>query len=250
MNKYPQNILITGATSGIGRGLCLEYLKRGCKIAITGRRANLLAEVKSFSPAKVFTYLNDVWECKAPEIIKQAAADMGGIDTIIICAGTGDINFDLAEDIELCTVRTNVLGFTDYAIAGYKYLADYCSRTEVECRLAGISSIASFRGSYAAPAYYASKAYVSNYLEGLRIKAYKSGFSLSVTTVIPGFIDTALAKGVGGTEGLFWVAPVSKACRQISVALDKKKEIVYITKKWRIIAWLLKVLPAWLYRKI
>ena len=100
------------------------------------------------------------------------------------------------------------------------------------------------------PSYYASKAYVSNYLEGLRKKAVKNKLKLNVCTVIPGFVDTALAQGVGGNDGLFWMAPVDKAAAQIASALRRGKNIAYITRRWRLIAWLLKIIPDFIYNKI
>jgi hypothetical protein len=51
-------------------------------------------------------------------------------------------------------------------------------------------------------------------------------------------------------EGLFWVAPAEKAAQQIFDAISKKKEHVYVTKRWRLIAWLIKGMPAYLYNKM
>ena len=92
-------------------------------------------------------------------------------------------------------------------------------------RLVGISSIAAIRCGEV-PAYFASKAFVRNYLQGLRRIAAKSKSDVIVTEVMPGFVDTAMAKG----PGLFWVAPVEKAARQILAAIDKGKTFVYIKK--------------------
>jgi short-subunit dehydrogenase len=111
--------------------------------------------------------------------------------------------------------------------------------------LAVISSISSLRGSSECPAYNASKSFVSNYLEGMQCKAKKSGANVCVTDIKPGFIDTAMAQG----EGLFWVMPVSVAAHQIHKAIKAKKKSVYITKRWALIAFLLKRLPKSLYTK-
>jgi len=67
-----------------------------------------------------------------------------------------------------------------------------------------------------------------------------------VTTVQPGFVNTAMAK----SEGLFWVAPVEIASHQILQAIRKRKSNVYVTKRWRLVAWLLKVLPDSIYHKL
>ncbi len=112
--------------------------------------------------------------------------------------------------------------------------------------IVGISSIAALRGASDSPAYNASKAYMSNYLQGLRQKAYKSGLSITITDIQPGFVNTSMAQG----RGLFWVASVSDAAIQIYNAIDSKKKHAYITARWRIIAWLLKVMPDWLYNKL
>ena len=60
------------------------------------------------------------------------------------------------------------------------------------------------------------------------------------------YVDTAMAKG----EGLFWVASVDKASRQIYDAIRKKKSCVYVTKRWRLIALLLKWMPGVLYSRL
>jgi short-subunit dehydrogenase len=67
-----------------------------------------------------------------------------------------------------------------------------------------------------------------------------------VTEVLPGFVDTDMAKG----SGLFWVAPVKVASRQIVHAIQRRKKKVYITKRWALVALLPKIIPDWLYKKL
>ncbi|MFX7140216.1 hypothetical protein ABTH88_20025, partial [Acinetobacter baumannii] len=87
------------------------------------------------------------------------------------------------------------------------------------------------------PAYNATKAFQINYLEGLRQKATKLKMQIFVTDVRPGFVDTAMAKG----GGQFWVASVDKATNQIfDGIIIKRKKIVYVTKRWKLIAAILK----------
>ena len=62
-----------------------------------------------------------------------------------------------------------------------------------------------------------------------------------VTDIQAGFVDTAMAKGEG--EGLFWVAPVETAARQIVAAIRRKRSHAYVTRRWRLVAWLLRILP-------
>ena len=89
-------------------------------------------------------------------------------------------------------------------------------------------------------------AYQLNYLEGLRQKAHKLSAPIFITDVRPGFVDTAMAKG----EGQFWVATVQKASVQIFEAIKQKKKVVYVTKRWRMIAVLLKRIPRVIYDRM
>ncbi|HAE39398.1 MAG TPA: oxidoreductase, partial [Candidatus Riflebacteria bacterium] len=132
-------------------------------------------------------------------------------------------------------------GFAAMATAAMKLFID-----QGYGHLVGISSIGALRGNRDSPAYNASKAFVSNYLEGLRVKAVRSGLPIYITDILPGFVDTAMAQG----PGLFWVAMPEKAAAQILVAIDKKKRRAYITRRWRLIAWLMQVMPDFLYERI
>ena len=78
------------------------------------------------------------------------------------------------------------------------------------------------------------KAYMSNYLEGLRKKAHKENLPIAVTDIKPGFVDTEMARG----EGKFWVASPQLAAEQIYSAIVHKKSHAYITRRWRLIGWL------------
>jgi short-subunit dehydrogenase len=96
------------------------------------------------------------------------------------------------------------------------------------------------------PSYNASKAYVSNYLEGLRKKVAKEKLPITITDIQSGLVDTAMAKG----EGLIWVASPYKVATQIYRAIQRKKRSAYITKRWTIITWLYKIMPGFIYDKI
>lgn len=102
------------------------------------------------------------------------------------------------------------------------------------------------RGSGAAPAYNASKAYQINYAEGLRQRAAKSASGVRVIDIRPGLVDTAMAKG----EGLFWVMPVDRVVDQMLRALRRGGRVAVVTRRWRVAAWLLRLLPESLYLKL
>jgi len=67
-----------------------------------------------------------------------------------------------------------------------------------------------------------------------------------ITDIRPGLVNTAMAKG----EGLFWVMPVSKTIRQIYNAIKRKRKIAYVTKRWSILARILKYIPTIIYDRM
>jgi len=69
---------------------------------------------------------------------------------------------------------------------------------------------------------------------------------ITVTDIKPGFVNTAMAKG----DGIFWAAPADKAALQIYNAIERKRAHAYITHRWRLIAWILKVMPNCIYERL
>jgi short-subunit dehydrogenase len=237
-----KKVIIIGATSGIGKELAIIFAAKGYEISITGRRSELLDELKAQLPGKVYVEVMDIRNTEeSVKSLEKLIATMGGMDILIINAGTGHINLSLEWAKEKETIETNVSGFTALATAGMQYFIKKGSG-----HLVGVSSIAGIRGSDIAPAYNASKAFMSTYLEGISRKVVKDKLNISITDIQPGFVDTAMAKG----DKKFWVASPKKAAEQIYEAILKKKRIAYITKRWRLIAWLLKVLPGYLYLRL
>ncbi|WP_216823431.1 SDR family NAD(P)-dependent oxidoreductase [Niastella vici] len=237
---HNMKIIIIGATSGIGRELAQQYIMLGHTVAVTGRRQPLLLELKT-QHAAIETACFDVQAANAVLELQSLITKLDGLDLLIYSAGYGEPSADLVEETEIDATTTNVMGFVKIAAFSFNYF-----RKQGHGQLAVISSVAAVRGNSWTPAYSASKAYVSNYSEGLNIKARKLQLDIVVTDIRPGFVNTKMAKGYGQ----FWVAPVTKAARQIIAAIAAKKRVAYITKRWWLIAFLLKRLPFWIYRRL
>lgn len=233
-------IIIVGATSGIGRELAQQYYQLGHTVSVTGRRQNLLQELQQQFTG-IHTSCFDVQSHKVVEELQSLIGKMGGLDLLIYSAGYGDPSNDLVPEVEIDSTATNVMGFVKTASFAFNYF-----REQGHGQLAVISSLAALRGNSHTPAYSASKAYVSNYAEGLNIKAHKLNLNVVVTDIRAGFVKTKMAKG----HGQFWVAPVEKAARQIREAIAAKKRVAYITKRWRLIALIMKRLPFAVYKRI
>lgn len=236
------NVIIVGATSGIGRELFTLYNKEGHAVGVLGRRTALLEELCHAYPLRTYGRSLDITDRKAvDEALESLFAEMGRPDLIIVCAGTGDLNPELDFAKEWPALQTNVLGWTYVVDKAYLVFEQ-----QGYGHLAVITSVGGLRGECAAPAYNASKAYQINYTEALRKKAWKSGLPLFVTDIRPGLTDTAMAKG----EGLFWVMPVSKVAAQAYEAIARKAPVRVITRRWRAVAWLMRCLPFAWYKRI
>lgn len=241
-NISMKKTIIIGATSGIGKGLAKKFADKNFKVGITGRRTELLDELKSQKPDSFYTKTFDITDINTiVENLETLTKQLGGLDLLIISSGVGDLNEKLDYEIEKRTIETNVTGFTCVANWAFNYFEN-----QKAGHLVAISSVGGLRGSRIAPAYNATKAYQINYLEGLRQKATKLKSNIFVTDLRPGFVDTAMAKG----EGQFWIASVDKATNQIFDAIKKKKKIVYITRRWKFIGAILKRIPRQIYDRM
>lgn len=237
-----KKIVIIGATSGIGKALAELYANGNAEIVIVGRREDKLQEIAATDPGK---YIYKVCDISNTDMLTDSLDDivdqLGRINLMIIAAGAGELNSELSFQVEEISLKTNIIGWTclvDWTVKLFE--------KQGFGHLVSISSVGGLRGSGIAPAYNAAKAFQINYIEGIRQKVNKTKNKIFVTDIRPGFVDTAMAKG----DDLFWVASVEKASKQIYAAIQKKKKIVYITKRWILIAWILKLIPSSLYCKI
>ena len=236
------NIVIIGATSGIGKALFEKYARGDNRIGIVGRRANLLDELCQKYPSKTITAKADITNLEEIEqAINALHKELEYIDLAIVCSGIGDINATLEYNVERLTIDTNITGWTFVIDRLYNIFVQ-----QGHGHLVAITSAGGLRGEPIAPAYSASKAYQINYMEALRKKAYKSGSQIYVTDIRPGLVNTAMAKG----EGLFWVMPAEKVANQIITAIHKNKYKAYVTKRWHILAIINKNLPFALYKRM
>lgn len=236
-----KRVIIIGATSGIGNELAKIFVQNDYIVGITGRRKAELEKLKKCSPKN---YKISSFDCTIENNsnkLSELTSQIGGLDLLILCSGTGDLNEELNFEIENRTNLLNVNAFTEIVDWTFNYF-----KKQGRGHLVGISSIAGIRGGRVSPAYNASKAYQINYLEGLRQKASKTKKPIYLTDIRPGFVDTDLAKG----EGQFWVAPKEKAARQIFGIIKRKKGIGYVTKRWWVIATLLRLVPNRIYKNM
>jgi short-subunit dehydrogenase len=234
--------IVIGASTGIGRELAKILSRNQYTVGVMARRLQLLDELRNEAENALFVREIDVADAEsAMGILESLIEEMGGVDLIVISAGTGDINNSLSWPVENEAIKTNVTGFAALVNVAMQHFTEKGSG-----HLVGISSIAALRGGRESPAYNASKAFESNYLEGVRQKVRKLRLPITITDIKPGFVKTAMAKG----DGIFWAADADKAAIQIYSAIMRRKSGAYITRRWRLVAWIMKLLPGFIYERL
>ncbi|MFM7027173.1 MAG: SDR family NAD(P)-dependent oxidoreductase [Chakrabartia sp.] len=235
MQQNMGTAIVVGASSGIGKAIAEQLMADGWTVGLTSRtRANLDALITQWGD-KARARVVDVDDPEQTRAELRAFADeLGGVDLWVLNAGTGILNKDFSWEPERQTIATNVMGFaamTDAAV-------HHCIARGTG-RIIGISSVAKKRGHPLTASYSGSKAFVSLYLDGVRMFLRKAAPKVSVTEVAPGYIDTPLQQ----FDEAFWVASAETAARQIIAAGLARRKHAYVPKRWGPIAALLSIAP-------
>lgn len=233
--------LVLGGSSGIGKALSIILANNGYSVGVVARRESLLRDLEN-SNSNIKSISIDLSDTEnALSVLDTYIEERGDLDIVVLSAGTGDINPILDNEIDANMVELNVITF-------FKLMNAFYSRfsSRGKGHIVAISSIGGLRGSEEALVYNASKAFQINFLEGMCRKAVCEKCGVTITDVRPGLVNTRMAKG----EGLFWVMPTEKVASQIFKAIKRKKHLVYVTRRWKIIALLLNIIPRSIYLKM
>lgn len=235
--------IVIGASSGIGLEVAKEFSKRGYATGLAARRVDELEKLKSTLDGPAFIKAIDISKHEESiAALKELIAEMGGMDAIFICSGIGEGGDTLVWETEKKIIDVNVTGFVAMAQTAFEYFLEQKSGM-----LAGVSSVAALRGNRFNPAYSASKAFVSNYLEGLRLKFVNKKIPVTVTDIRPGFIDTPMTKG---QKGMFWLTTAEENAAAIVNAIEKGVSLAYMPSKWKLLGLPYQMMPGFLYQKM
>ena len=228
MNWSDKVVLITGASSGIGRGLAMELARRGAKLGLVARRKNLLDEIVADIDAvddrngnRSSTVLALPADVQDAQSMRAAAENLrghfGAIDVLIANAGIGATNDGAELDASQVTnvINVNLIGASNSVAA---VLPEMVARRNGQ--LAVISSLAAYRGLPKSAAYCASKAAVSAFFESLRVDLKPHG--VDVTIIHPGFIKTPLT--AGRQAKLPWLQELEPAVKKIVSAIERRRK--------------------------
>lgn len=243
MDFHNKVILITGASTGIGRELAIQLSDYDCTLLLTARRKNLLDELsfKIADRCKTVVYQLDVSDKQSvKEVYSKILSDFGKIDITILNAGidqkTRITNFN-SQDAEI-TMGVNFFGLVNWIELLVPVLIK-----QRNGMIVGVTSLADVRGFPGSGYYCASKAAASHLLESLRIDLKK--YNVKVITVKPGFVKTPMTD----KNDFFmpFLISVDKAADIILKGIKKEKPVIEFPLRTSLGAKVVKCMPRSLF---
>ncbi len=235
-----KNILITGASGGIGAALANTYAEPNVQLFLQGRdkeKLNKVAKSCQLLGAKTQILIADVFDATYENTIK-ALSEQVEFDLVYVCAGQNlletfaSIDTNSIQHIQ-ALMKVNFEG----AVKTIFPLLEGLSKKQG--RIVILSSVSAFRGLNQDPTYCASKAALSTFFEGCR--ATWSQQNIGVTLVYPGFVKTALSDSINSPKPFMLSA--SKAAQIIKTGVQKKKYRIVFPYRMRLLMNLQKLLP-------
>lgn len=248
MNYWTNKVvMITGASSGIGRGLAVEIARRGAKLGLVARRAEVIDEVVREIEAAGGKAMALPADVQSEDSIRAAAeslrADLGPIGVLIANAGIGptrdaaDFSAKQVSDV----INVNVIGASNSVAA---VIPEMVARGSGH--LVAISSLAAYRGLPRSAAYCASKAAVSAFFESLRLDLEPRG--IDVTIIHPGFIKTPLT--AGREAQMPFLMELDDAVGKMVRAIEKRRKRYSFPWQLATIVRAGMLMPIWMYDQI
>lgn len=239
INLTNKVILLTGASTGIGKELVRQLAKENVKLAILSRRKELLDNLTKEinSPSRILAYKCDVRDFnEVKSVYSQIKSDLGEIDIAILNSGVSyrmsESSFELDKAREI--FDTNFFGVINFI---HLLKEDFIKRKSGV--IVGVSSLADTRGFPASGFYCASKSALSIFLESLRIELKKH--NISVITVRPGFVRTPMTDK--NEFYMPFLMEADKAAEIIIRDIKKNKRIIEFPFLLSLMVKILKILP-------
>ena len=235
---------VTGASSGLGRGLARRLAREGYAVGLSARRKeelDALAEEIRGDGGMAGVYPCDVAErAEVLEAVARCRSELGPVSLLIANAGLS-VNtrveaFD-AGNVER-VIRVNLLG----AVYATEAVLDDMLRRK-DGHIVAVSSIAGFGGLPMSAAYSASKAAMTNFFESLRIDL--RGYGIEVTVITPGFVRTPMTDH--NRHVMPFIMDLEPALDRMIRGIRKKKKSLAFPWPLAAVAWGARFLPRWAY---
>jgi len=248
MDKGPKRVVVTGATSGLGREMAVQLGRRGWRVAVTGRRVDALQETSAQvrkAGGEALALLGSVVE--DDEVRRHYASikdAWGGLDWAVLNAGVGE-SMDarrFSAEIVRWTFEVNVVGAARWMEA---VLPDMLAQGSGV--VAGIASLAAFRGLPGSGPYSASKAALVTLLESARVDLRGTG--VEVVTVCPGFVKSEMT-GRNEPGSMPLLMETSAGAAAILRGIDARRRVVHFP--WPLsypAKYVLPAIPDFLYER-
>ena len=236
-----RSIFITGASSGIGEGLAVEFARRGYAIAIAARRLDrleaLAARLTGLGAAAVLPLALDVTDFGSIDTaLGRAASEFGRLDVVVVNAGVGyslPVGRGKFEHVRR-TIDTDLTG----AIATIEFALPRL-RAQGGGQIVVITSVAGSRGMPFMGAYSAAKAGLHRYVQALRAEVRHE--PIAVTELAPGYIDTDINRGAKSRP---FVIPMPRGAAIMARMIERRVGHRYVPVwPWALVAPLMRVLP-------
>ncbi|MCI0449149.1 MAG: SDR family NAD(P)-dependent oxidoreductase [Chlorobi bacterium] len=242
-SKY-NNVVIFGASQGIGKALAFEYAKHGCNLVLLSRNENSLMKITekiNSSGGKCFYKKCDVTiKDDVKTSIEFALSSLANIDLAIVNSGLGGPNWmdEFSSSDYIKSFEVNTFGIA-YALE----ILIPIMKKQGYGTIAGVTSLADVRGYGGSSSYSSSKAAASILLEAARVELKKD--NIKVITVRPGFVKTAMTDK-NEFKMPFLMQP-EKAAGKIYRGIEKGKSVVQFP--WTIVLGtrIVKIIPNWIY---
>ena len=242
-----QRVIITGASSGIGRELAIAYARRGARMVLVARREDLLNDTAAGATAVGGAARCLVADVTAPETaaraVRIAIEHYGGVDVVVINAGRGGAAharaFNAQEAIAVMDTNTNAAFRMIEAVM--PVMLDQGHGV-----LAAITSLAAYRGMPGSGPYNASKAALCVMMESLRTELRGSG--ISVVTIAPGFIRSEMT--ARNNFHMPMMLETDKAAHRIVHAIDRRRSLYRFPWSTSLAVRLLQILPNPIYDRL
>jgi short-subunit dehydrogenase len=244
MKLTGKNVVITGASSGIGKNLALQLAKEGCSVALLARRIEEL-EIIAHEVSK-YNVIVKIYKCdvsnkdEVEKVFFHIKKFFGSIDIVVLNAGVS-FRTDVRKDESAKAVQTFAVNVLGMIYCAGQVVPDFIQAKKG--MIVGVSSLAESRGFPRSGFYCASKAAASLYLESLRVELKKH--KIKVLTVKPGFVKTPMTDK--NEFDMPFIIPVEKAAQIIIEGIKKEKNIIQFTCGAVLGAKILKALPNWLF---